>query len=179
MKLREMAISCLLLAATVSASCTKDAMESVYAGQEKLIETFTQSLDDALITRNGGSTRVTVSEGEGVELNARGKAVIYYAGYNFSSGQIAGTGLFATNREETAASANWELSGEKRFEPVELALTDKDLLAGLRSGLEGVREGEECYILFSSKYAFGGSRVGIVPPNTAIAFHIWVESIQN
>lgn len=179
MKLRILAILCLFLAASCTVSCTKEARESAYARQEELIEKFIRTQGDARVSYNAGSTRVTVSEGEGVELNARGKAAIYYAGYDFTSGSISSAKLFATNSENVASSAKWNLSGDSLFEPVEVDLTDKDLLDGLRSGLEGVREGEECYILFSAKYAYGRSKAGTVPPNSPIAFHIWVDTIQN
>lgn len=178
MRLRKLTILCIAAAACVS--CTKEAQESAYAAQEALIEKFAASKPDARISYSGGSTRVTLNEGDGVELNARGSARITYAGYNFKSGSISASGLFATNSSETAAASGWNLTdGGVLTGPVELSLTDKDLLDGLRNGLIGVREGEECYILFSGKYAFGKSKVGNIPPNAPLAFHIWVESIQN
>ena len=63
--------------------------------------------------------------------------------------------------------------------PLEIDLTDKDVLDGLRYGLEGVREGEECYILFSGKYAFGKSKIGTIPANAPLAFRIWVQKVEN
>lgn len=179
MRFRIIGIICLAMAAVSSASCTKAARESAYASQENLIEKFVDSYSEARVTYTDHSTRVTITEGDGVELNARGKVSIYYAGYNFTSGSISKSTLFVTNSKDVASSASWNLSEGASFEPVEIDMTDDEILDGLRQGLEGVREGEECYILFTGKYAFGKSKVGVVPANSPLAFHVWVESIQN
>ena len=53
------------------------------------------------------------------------------------------------------------------------------LLKGLENGLKGVRGGEECYILFSGKYAYGKKIVGTIPSKSALVYHVTVESITN
>ena len=53
------------------------------------------------------------------------------------------------------------------------------LLEGLRNGLIGVRNGEQCKILFSGKYGFGDEEFGIIPTNSALAYEIWVEAVSN
>ncbi len=164
------------------ASCTKEQRELEYGKQEKLIETFVstqlKSTPDAQVVHIGGVTRVTVSEGEGVEVNARGKVGIRYALYNFSQGKIAANSLVATNSKDIATSSKWELDGNE-YELLTISLSDKDIMTGLRDGLDGVREGEECFILFCGKYAYGKKKVGTIPANAPLAFHIWVEEVEN
>ena len=63
--------------------------------------------------------------------------------------------------------------------PVMLNLGEDELVEGLRNGLRGVRGGEECYILFSGKYGFGKKAFGTIPANSALAYHVWVESVSN
>ena len=172
-----------LASAMALVSCTKESRELMYANQETRIETFVQKRQtdnpETRVIHNGGATRVVVSEGTGVELTARGKVTIYYAGYNFSSGSVSNSNLFATNYKDFASSVGWTLSDESVFVPLEMDLSDKDIIDGLRSGLEGVREGEECYILFSGKYAFGKSKIGTIPANAPLAFRIWVQQVEN
>lgn len=164
-------------------SCTKQNREMEYNGQEAKIESFVNSqLSSKPGTRveyNGGSVRIILNEGEGVELNARGRATVFFAGYDFSGGSINSSGLFATNNYEFAMSSNWELSDSSIYEPLVMDLTDRSILEGLRTGLEGVKEGEECYILFSGKYAFGKNKYGTIPANAPLAFRIWVQEIEN
>ena len=176
--------SLLLASAALLVSCTKESRELLYANQEERIEKFVDSQrsshPDIRVIHNGGFTRVVVSEGEGVEATARGKVSVYYAGYNFSTGSVSTSNLFATNNKDFATSINWNLSDDTLMsEPLEIDLTDKDVLEGLRNGLAGVKEGEECYILFSGKYAFGKSKIGTIPANSPLAFRIWVQKVEN
>lgn len=171
-----------LVTVILGASCTKELREQEYDKQEKLIETFVSSQlksnPNAKVVHNGGITRVTVSEGKGVEVNARGKAGIRYALYDFTQGRIAAANMVATNSKDVASSSKWELD-EHEYELLTVSLSDKDIMQGLRDGLEGVREGEECYILFCGKYAFGKKKVGTIPANAPLAFHVWVEEVEN
>lgn len=164
-------------------SCTKQNREMIYTAQETKIETFvdnqTKSNPDARVVYNGGSVRIVLSEGSGVELNARGKASIYFAGYDFTSGSINNAALFATNNYDFAMSLKWSLSDESVYEPLTVALTDKNVIEGLRLGLAGVKEGEECYIVFSGKYGFGKSKNGTIPANSPLAFRVWVQTVEN
>lgn len=164
-------------------SCTKQNREMIYTSQESRIESFVnnqlKSNPEARVEYNGGSVRIVLSEGSGVELTARGKATIHFAGYDFSGGNVNASSLFATNNYDFAMSMKWELSDDSVYEPLVIDLTDKDVLEGLRLGLEGVKEGEECFILFSGKYAFGKNKNGTIPANAPLAFRIWVQSVEN
>lgn len=52
------------------------------------------------------------------------------------------------------------------------------MIEGLRNGLEGVRAGEECYIVFSGKYGYGNKVHGNIPVNSALLYHIRVLSVE-
>ena len=172
----------LLAAAALLLSCSKD-RDLLYSNQEAKIESFVDkqlsSNPDIRVVHKGGATRVVLVEGEGPELTPRGKATVSFAGYDFTNGSIGSSSLFATNSRDMASSSGWTLSDESVFEALELDMTDRGLLQGLRDGMEGVREGEECYILFNGKYAFGKSKIGTIPANAALAFRIWVLSVEN
>jgi len=101
----------------------------------------------------------------------------YYAGYVFN-GSISAGNMFVTNHQETAEKAKWDLT-DADYSIYETDLTDARLLEGVRNGLEGVRTGEECEILFTGKYGFGNSAFGIIPANSALAFKIWVVGVSN
>lgn len=65
------------------------------------------------------------------------------------------------------------------FKPVTRNLSSDKILVGLKNGLEGVQEGEDCYIFFSGKYAFGKEKIGTIPANAPLAFRVMVEAIEN
>jgi FKBP-type peptidyl-prolyl cis-trans isomerase len=62
---------------------------------------------------------------------------------------------------------------------MEINITDADLINGLKKGLEGVRAGEECEIIFSGKYGFGNNTFGMIPAKSALLYKIWVVSVTN
>jgi FKBP-type peptidyl-prolyl cis-trans isomerase len=133
--------------------------------------------DTLRVIYNGGASRLVTKEGDGEEVRANGSIAFYYAGYIFS-GSISASNLFTTNHKETAASAGWTLTDEMD-DILTISLNDYELLPGLKSGLVGVRGGEECQIFFSGKYGYGKKSSGIVPANSALVYKIWVESVSN
>lgn len=76
-------------------------------------------------------------------------------------------------------AAGWTLSDKDAFKIETINLREQSIAEGLRNGLIGVKGGEECIILFSGKYGFGNNNLGTIPANSALAWHIWVESISN
>lgn len=170
-----------LLCSMFLTSCIKEKLEVTYNRQEDQINSYIESAlkQDASYTtvRNGGSNRLIRKQGEGEGLTAAGSITFYYAGYIFKGG-ITSSGLFATNREESANDANWEIT-DATFEPLTINLQDSKLLPGLKDGLIGVKGGEECEIIFSGKYGFGNDSFGIIPANSALLFKIWVISTSN
>lgn len=172
-------ISLCLLIAAVAAACKKEERELMYANQESKIEAFvTKSLADTNTVRveyNGGAVRIVLTEGQDVDLNARGKVTFLYAGYDFTNGNISSAGMFATNN----SAMSWNVSDTTVFQPVTVDMADTDIVEGLQHGLIGVRSGEECYILFSGKYGFGKDKLGTIPANAPLAFHLWIQNVEN
>lgn len=131
------------------------------------------------VTYNKGVVRLTLVAGRGEKLAKGGRLTFYYAGYTFPSTGISASNLFATNMSSVASESGWSLSGDDAFLPVEATLGDGSLLKGLELGLEGVREGEECQILFVSEYGYGKHGYGTVSANTALAYRVTVEGVEN
>jgi FKBP-type peptidyl-prolyl cis-trans isomerase len=172
----------LILICLTSASCVKQKLETMYNSQESKIDQYIEKSrivgeDTLRVVYNGGTSRLVTKEGEGAELSADGNIAFYYAGYIFS-GSISNTNVFITNHAETAAQAGWSLT-EEEAKVLTINMKEYELVPGLRSGLIGVRSGEECQILFTGKYGFGNKAFGTIPANSPLVYRIWVESISN
>ncbi len=180
---RNKVIAIAAVLAALAVSCTKEDVKTTYSRQEQNIEAFVKSIlssvDTAYVVYNNGASRVVVSYGDGDSLSAGGNVAFRYAGYVLSGSSLGNSNLFSTNSSEVASAAGWSLSDESMFEVKEADLDKSGFIEGLRYGLEGVRAGQECYILFSGKYGFGKRPLGTIPANSALAYHIWVESISN
>ena len=173
----------LATALLILTSCKAQSLETTYSSQEDRIDSFIENLvsdGTALrVVHNAGSNRIVLQEGSGDELAAGGQVSFYYAGYTFSGSTPSSGSLFATNREEVAVESGWEISGAD-YQIETLTLDDgAHLVEGLRKGLEGVRGGEICYIVFSGKYGFGDLNIGSIDKNSALIYQIWVESLTN
>lgn len=166
----------------LSASCTKEDVKTTYSRQETRIESFVNSvlnsIDTSYVVYNGGTSRVVTVYGDGDSLARTGTVTFYYAGYVMNGSTLNSSSLFATNSEEVATAARWSLT-DAEYGAVTLKLDSADLVPGLKSGLEGVRSGQECYVLFSGKHGFGKHALGTIPANAALAYHIWVENVSN
>ena len=171
-------------------SCSKTNLKTTWSAQEDKIESFINSLPkeedkenpDAPyvkdIVRNGGSNRVILKEGTGEGLKKGGSVTFYYAGYVFT-GNLSASNLFATNNSAQAEAAGWEVNeGDYTAKTVTLDNSKGSMIEGLRKGLEGVKAGEVCYIIFSGQYGFGKKPFGVIPGNSALAYQIWVESVS-
>ncbi|MBR1705922.1 MAG: FKBP-type peptidyl-prolyl cis-trans isomerase [Bacteroidales bacterium] len=175
------------LAAAVLA-CTKQSVEATYDKQETTIASFVQARlqadTTATVTYNKGSVRIVLHDTlarEGLladSLRAGGSVSFYYAGYILSGTAVSSSSLFATNRKTTADESGWKLTDSTLFQIETLTLDDR-LIPGLRHGLEGVQNQDECFILFSGKYAYGNHVQGTIPARSALVYHIWVNSISN
>lgn len=172
----------LLLAVLISAtSCIKEKLEETYNRQEEQIDSYIsgqlQKSESYSVTYNDGASRLTTVPGEGPGLSSNGSVSFYYAGYIFNGG-LNSSDLFGTNHQSTADQAGWILT-DPEYELLEINMKDSRLLDGVRKGLEGVKAGEECEIMFSGKYGFGNSTFGIIPAKSALAFKIWVVGVSN
>jgi hypothetical protein len=179
--------SALLVAALVPA-CNKEAVQLAYDKQEANIASFVEAQlkadNTATVTYKDGAVRIVLHDTlrrEGLladTLRAGGTVSFYYAGYTLPSASVSASNLFATNHKQTADAAGWRLSDTTAFK-IQTITLDDSLLDGLQRGLEGVRNQDECYILFSGKYAYGSRIQGTIPARSALVYHIWVNSISN
>lgn len=164
----------LLLAASIlnmAAGCTKQDRENTIISQEERIDDYISSLADVEVVHNNGSNRVVISPGSSTVAETGDSIYMRFAAYIFSNGP--GT-LFATN--DTSIVDNNDFSEtESLYGEIRLGTTD--LVPGLEYGLEGVAEGEHCYIIFSAKYGFNNTVVGIVPKLSPLFFDIYVDRI--
>ena len=169
-------------------ACNKESVQTAYDKQEtniaKFVEAQLKADTTATVTYKDGTVRVVLHDTlqrEGLladTLHAGGTVSFYYAGYTLTGGSVNSSNLFATNHKKTADAAGWRLSDTTAFNIQTLTLDDH-LLEGLQRGLEGVRNQDECYILFSGKYAYGTHIQGTIPARSALVYHIWVNSISN
>lgn len=170
-----------LLAVLSLASCNQQ-LQTTYDSQDKKINSFIASqLSSGAAKRvyvNEGCSRLVLEEGEGPDsLSAEGKVTFRYAAYTFT-GSLSKNNLFDTNDEEIAASSGWNgIVTDTSARTLDLG-TDK-VMPGLRNGLYGVKKGQVCYIVFNGKYGFGSKPIGTVASNSALLYHIKVESIEN
>ena len=158
------ACAALLIAGT---SCSKKALDTVYSSQEKniasLVSTLSGSDSTAKVEQLDGVTRITVVQG----------------GHYINSSSLNVSNLFFTNNASYADRLKWSVTDTTVFQPLSVDLQQGDLLEGLRKGLPGVRAGDECYLLFTGRYGFGKGRMGTVPVHAALAYHLWVQSVDN
>lgn len=198
----------ILLAICLAAgSCVKEKLETFYSKQDTQIDAYmskarvvkrdsikleiTPNADDPTkndttkvkvewedsldVIYNKGSVRLIKTEGSGPALEEGGSVSFYYAGYVFTSNPSS---LFATNHQETAAGAGFNLTDDE-YQIFEADMRSTKLLEGVRNGLVGVRSGEECEIAFSGKYGFGDEVFGTIPVNSALLYKIWVVGVSN
>lgn len=186
----------IISATIVLSACSASSLENTYNSQESRIDSYLSGLvltvldedgnpvldeQGKPVTRkpeiihNNGSNRAVIKDGQGEELSSNGSATIYYAGYIFENQPRK---IFATNHRQTAEKENWATT-ETDYEPFTIDMKDKNIITGLKNGLTGVKQGEECIIVFSGKYGFGKHSLGTIPAKSALCYHIWVESIAN
>ncbi|MCI1778602.1 MAG: FKBP-type peptidyl-prolyl cis-trans isomerase [Bacteroidales bacterium] len=156
-----------------AASCAKQDRENTMISQESSIDSYiSSSLSNYQTVRKGGSNRIIIEEGAsspGV-LGTGDSLYFYYAGYVFSRGKGA---LFTTNYPK--------LAKEKGFNTdttvMKIRYGADDLISGLKNGLDGVREKEHSYIIFSAKYGYGNSAVYNIDKLSPLFFEVWIEKI--
>lgn len=177
----------LLIIALVAAAlmaCTKQSLKTTYDKQATYIDGFVSaqmSADpSATLVRNGGSYRITLKDAKdpGDSLLDGGTVTLEYACYILTSSSVSSSNLVETNKKEVAEAANWTVTDESIFTPRTMKLDGK-LIEGLRLGLHGVQPGDEGYILFTGEFGYGNRENGTIPAKSALAYHIWIESISN
>ncbi len=152
-------------------SCAKQDRENTITSQEGAIDSYISSLENVEVVRNGGSNRVIVTPGNNNLVVERGDSLyIRYAGYRFSRGK---GGIFATNDPVVAIESGFPCLRT----PEKIKLGATELVEGLDFGLEGVKEGEYCYIIFSAKYGYGNVELYNIPKLTPLFYEVWVDKV--
>lgn len=152
-------------------SCAKQDRENTIVNQEEAIDSYIESLGETVVVRNGGANRVVMEQGSGSMEAARGDSLyIRYAGYVFSRGKGK---LFVTNDTTVAGENNFPC----QVSPEKIKLGETALVSGLEHGLEGVKEGERCYIIFSAKYGYNNTVVYNIPKLSPLFYEIWVDKV--
>ena len=165
-------------------ACNKEELQATYNKQETNIASFISAIQKrdstATVTITEGVYRITQHDTLNLpdSLLWGGKVTLRYACYVLNSSSVSGNDLVATNVRSVASAAGWALTDTAQFKPTTLSL-DKTLLEGLRLGLYGVQERDEAYILFNGKFGFGDHIQGTIPARSALAYHIWIDSIEN
>lgn len=162
----------LCAAVLLAASCDKEDRKNTYASQEAAIDNYVSSLStDYTVVYNGGVVRVVLEEGTGKTLGSGDSLLFHYSGYTFSYGKGA---LFATNDKEVAEAAGFITDGK----PFRVKFGHSAMVQGLNKGLEGVKEGEHCYVIFSARYGYGNQIMSTLPKLTPLLFDIKIDEIR-
>jgi len=161
----------LCIAALLAVCCEKEDRKNTYANQEALIDSYVSSLStDYTVVYSDGVVRVILDEGGSQTLQSGDSLYFHFSGYVFSHGK--GT-LFATNDPEVAAENGFVTDG-KAFG---VKYGHSALVEGLKKGLEGVKEGEHCYIIFSARYGYGNQIMSTLPKMTPLLFEMDIDKI--
>ncbi len=153
-------------------SCNKQDIENTYNNQEEAIDTYINNLSGIYrVVRNSGANRVVTKESTQNDTLAVGDSLyFYYNGYIFSNGKGE---LFATNHGEIIRENNIATDSSA----IAIIYGKDPLLKGLERGLLGVKNGEQCDIIFSAKYGYGNKFMFNVPKLTPLFFEIEIEKI--
>jgi len=156
----------LMLLSLIFCSCNKDnGSDDIITQNEEIsqwLESEMEAHQDYSSAYKDGVIRLTTVKGSGEGLAESDSLTFNYSLSAFSKGSISSTKYFSNMDED----------------PARIEFGRDKLLKGLEMGLEGVREGECCYIVFSSDFGYGRQRAGTIPANTALAYEIKVVSIK-
>ncbi len=156
-------------------SCTKEELLKQMTEQEKLIEKYASTLQSEEVVVNDGVWRVVLEEGSGSYSAKAGDSVIFnYSAFIFSSGKGK---IFDTSIKSVAKEAG--LGMDQIFlKPRGKVVGIGELLPGLDRGLVGVKKGEKCYLLFSSRHGFGNKQIGMVPKMSPLIYEVWITDVK-
>lgn len=161
----------LCFAALLAVCCDKEDRKNTYASQEMMIDNYVSSLSsDYTVVYNGGVVRVIMEDGTSEAVRSGDSLYFHYSGYVFSMGKGS---LFATNDPVVAEETGFITDG-KAFGA---RLGHSTMVEGLKKGLDGVKEGEHCYIIFSARYGYGNQIMATLPKMTPLLFEIRIDKI--
>lgn len=180
----------LLVCLTLSgiAACSRESLKATYDKQVGFIEGFISAQmkadTNATLFHNGKAYRLTLHDTLDRVLGPRetlldgGKVSLYYACYTLTGSSLSAGNLVATNVKDIARQAGWNLSDTLRYK-LDTLILDNSLVSGLQEGLRGVRQYDECVVLFTGEFGFGNTERGTIPARSALAYLFWIENIDN
>lgn len=144
------------LSVSLFSSCQSENALAVVNQEEKIENYISSTYKDNEVVRNAGSNRVVISAGDSSAFVAKGDSVsMSLTGCVFNG--TPGTEFYSAD--------------------VTLKVDEKDMVEGLCNGLVGATPFEESVILFSAKYGYYDSSVGLVPSMSALMFKVTVLDI--
>lgn len=156
-------------------SCAKEDRVNLMVQQEKSIESYAATFSQNRVEVSDFVWRVVLDEGSEEITAQQGDSLIFeYAAYLFSSGKGF---LFSTNIRSIATAAGIT-QDENIFYPRRIRVGKGELLPGLDIGLQGVRKGERCYVIFSARKGFGPVQIGLVPKMSSLIYEVWVRDVK-
>ncbi len=156
-------------------SCTREEFLNQMTQQETQIEKYSSTLPSEEVVFNDGVWRVVLEDGTGTYGAESGDSVKFnYSAYIFNNGK---GNLFDTNIKSVAREAGLGMD-QIFFQPREKILGKGELLPGLERGLSGVKKGERCYLIFSSRHGFGNKQIGMVPKMSPLIYEVWVIDVK-
>lgn len=175
--MKKLILISLLLFSVVSLnlSCAKEDTENIMLQQETTIESYVKTFTEQRVEVYDKVWRVVMTEGlESVEAQNGDSVFFDFAAYVFSSGKGF---LFSTNKRSIAEDAKMT-QDVSLFRKWKVRLGSGELIAGLDEGLAGVRQGERCYVLFSSRKGFGPVQIGLVPKMSPLIYEVWITDVK-
>jgi len=156
-------------------SCMREELVNMVNEQESQIEKYVETLDDVEVAVDDGVWRVVMDGGSNNYSAVAGDSVSFnYSAYIFRSGKGS---LFDTNIRSVAKEAKLDLD-LSAFTPRKRRIGRGELIKGLDKGLLGVRKGDRCYIIFSSKYGYGNKQIGMIPKMSPLIYEVWILDVN-
>ncbi len=146
----------ILPAIAILSSCIEDSNAETATKQEETIDSFlTTRYADSTVVNNKGVNRIILLAGDGDIAEVGDSVAFDYTGYIFSSG---------LGEQFTTGSSSARLGrGE--------------LIKGLEYGLEGMKKGENSYVLFSTRYGFYDEPTGTVPTLSPLIYDLTLTKV--
>lgn len=151
-------------------SCQKQERENNIAEQETQIDTYVGNQTADSVVFNGGVYRIIKRFGSGPEVERGDSVYFYYAIYRFSSGKGQ---LYATNNDSVAKVNSFPVMDSLET----TVLNGEKLMPGLFYGMTGMRQGEYCNLVFSSKRGYGNKVVYNIEKNVPLFVEVWLEKV--
>lgn len=157
-------------------SCEK---EDPIEKQEERIESYIKSAMSSdpewRYTKDGNVNYLyKPSEDSAIIVSAGDSVFFFYAAAPLSQSSA----YFDTNIEEVALSMGITITDPDKFRPLGVRVGHDNLLPGLNIGLLMSHLGDTGEIIFNSDLGYGDKNNGIIPPDSALIFKVFIVGIK-